>query len=133
MTRDRFPKIGDFIYDDEETPEGAAHSYATYIAGLWMGILTNIVLELVLVCRVHLLGGVPGGPSPRTLKVLRWAVWLPACDLGGIHSVLSKPVRKSNIAATHFGFPPQVLDAVRPSQEFRHERRTREKTYKDAR
>ena len=39
-----------------------------------MGILTNIVLELVLVCRVHLLGGVPGGPSPRTLKVLRYAV-----------------------------------------------------------
>ena len=39
-----------------------------------MGIVTNIVLELVLVCRVHLLKGVPGGPSPRTLKVLRWAV-----------------------------------------------------------
>ena len=39
-----------------------------------MGIVTNIVLELVLVCRVHLLGGVPGGPSPRTLKVLRYAV-----------------------------------------------------------
>ena len=56
------------------TPEGAAHSYATYAFGICMGILTNIVLELVLVCRVHLLGGVPGGPSPRTLKVLRWAV-----------------------------------------------------------
>ena len=39
-----------------------------------MGIVTNIVLELVLVCRVHLLKGVPGGPSPRTLKILRWAV-----------------------------------------------------------
>ena len=39
-----------------------------------MGIVTNIVLELVLACRVHLLGGVPGGPSSRTLKVLRWAV-----------------------------------------------------------
>jgi len=63
-----------FIYDDEETPEGAAHSYALYVSGVWMGILTNIVLELVLVCRVHLLGGVPGGPSPRTLKVLRYAV-----------------------------------------------------------
>ena len=46
-----------------------------------MGILTNIVLELVLVCRVHLLGGVPGGPSPLTLKVLRWAVWCQLAPL----------------------------------------------------
>ena len=46
-----------------------------------MGILTNIVLELVLVCRVHLLGGVSGGPSPRTLKVLRWAVWCQLAPL----------------------------------------------------
>ena len=70
-----FSRHWELIYGDEETPEGAAHSYATYILGISMGILTNIVLELVLVCRVHLLGGVPGGPSPRTLKVLRYAVW----------------------------------------------------------
>ena len=70
-----FSRHWGLIYRDEETPEGAAHSYATYILGISMGILTNIVLELVLVCRVHLLGGVPGGPSPRTLKVLRYAVW----------------------------------------------------------
>uniref|UniRef100_A0A7S4A0I5 Uncharacterized protein n=1 Tax=Pelagomonas calceolata TaxID=35677 RepID=A0A7S4A0I5_9STRA len=103
------------VYGDEVTPEGAAHSCATYIAGLLMGIVTNIVLELVLVCRVHLLGGVPGGPSPRTLKVLRWVV---GCQLFiiSLQTILtSKPVRKSNIAATHFGFPPQVLFAVRPS------------------
>jgi hypothetical protein len=70
-----FSRHWELIYRDEATPEGAAHSYATYILGISMGILTNIVLELVLVCRVHLLGGVPGGPSPRTLKVLRYAVW----------------------------------------------------------
>ena len=103
------------VYGDEETPEGAAQSYATYIAGVWMGILTNIVLELVLVCRVHLLGGVPGGPSPRTLKVLRYAVWCQLVPLAVFIPVTSEPVRKSNIAATHFGFPPQVLFAVRPS------------------
>ena len=69
-----FSENWSFIHDDEETPEGAAQSYALYAVGVWMGIVTNIVLELVLVCRVHLLKGVPGGPSPRTLKVLRWAV-----------------------------------------------------------
>ena len=81
------------IYGDEETPEGAAHSYATYCWGIGMGILTNIVLELVLVCRVHLLGGVPGGPAPRTLKVLRWAVGCQLVILTLLTGVLSKPVR----------------------------------------
>ena len=85
-----------------------------------MGIVTNIVLELVLVCRVHLLKGVPGGPAPRTLKILRWAVGCQLFIVTLMTIVASKPVRKSNIAATHFGFPPQVLDAVRPSQEFHH-------------
>ena len=80
-----------------------------------MGIVTNIVLELVLVCRVHLLGGVPGGPSPRTLKVLRWAVGCQLFITTLMTIFSSEPVRKSNIAATHFGFPPQVLFAVRPS------------------
>ena len=76
-----FSRHWELIYGDEETPEGAAHSYATYVLGISMGILTNIVLELVLVCRVHLLGGVPGGPSPLTLKVLRWAVWCQLAPL----------------------------------------------------
>ena len=58
-----------------------------------MGIVTNIVLELVLVCRVHLLKGVPGGPSPRTLKVLRWAVGCQLVILTLLTGVLSKPVR----------------------------------------
>ena len=58
-----------------------------------MGIVTNIVLELVLVCRVHLLKGVPGGPSPRTLKVLRWAVGCQLAVLTLITIVASKPVR----------------------------------------
>ena len=111
------------------TPEGAAHSYATYAFGICMGILTNIVLELVLVCRVHLLGGVPGGPSPRTLKVLRWAMWCQLVPLAVFIPVWSEPVRKSNIAATHFGFPPQVLDAVRSSQKFRFKRRTRRRVH----
>ena len=82
-----------FIYDDKETPEGAALSYAFYAVGVWMGIVTNIVLELVLVCRVHLLKGVPGGPSPRTLKVLRWAVGCQLVILTLLTGVLSKPVR----------------------------------------
>ena len=64
-----------------------------------MGIVTNIVLELVLVCRVHLLKGVPGGPSPRTLKVLRWAVWCQLLPLAVFMIVMSEPVRKSNFAA----------------------------------
>ena len=81
------------------TPEGAAHSYATYAFGICMGILTNIVLELVLVCRVHLLGGVPGGPSPRTLKVLRYAVWCQLAPLAVFMIVMSEAVRKSNVAA----------------------------------
>ena len=80
-----------------------------------MGIVTNVVLELVLVCRVHLLKGVPGGPAPRTLKILRWAVGCQLVPLAVMTILTSKPVRKSNIAATHFGFPPQVLFAVRPS------------------
>ena len=58
-----------------------------------MGIVTNIVLELVLVCRVHLLKGVPGGPSPRTLKVLRWAVGCQIVPLAVMTIVTSKPVR----------------------------------------
>ena len=64
-----------------------------------MGIVTNIVLELVLVCRVHLLKGVPGGPSPRTLKVLRWAVWCQLAPLAVFMIVMSEAVRKSNVAA----------------------------------
>jgi len=76
-----------------ETPEGAAHSYATYIAGVWMGIVTNIVLELVLVCRVHLLKGVPGGPAPRTLKILRWAVGCQLSIISLFTILTSKPVR----------------------------------------
>ena len=87
------------LYDDEVTPEGAAHSYATYAFGICMGILTNIVLELVLVCRVHLLGGVPGGPSPRTLKVLRWAVGCQLVPSTVFMMFVSEPVRKSNFAA----------------------------------
>ena len=58
-----------------------------------MGIVTNIVLELVLVCRVHLLGGVPGGPSPRTLKVLRWAVGCQLFFISLMMILTSKPVR----------------------------------------
>ena len=64
-----------------------------YAVGVWTGIVTNIVLELVLVCRVHLLKGVPGGPSPRTLKVLRWAVGCQLVILTLLTGVLSKPVR----------------------------------------
>ena len=82
-----------------ETPESAAQSYATFVSGVWMGIVTNVVLELVLVCRVHLLGGVPGGPSSRTLKVLRWAVWCQLAPLAVFMIVMSEPVRKSNVAA----------------------------------
>ena len=82
-----------FIYDDKETPEGAAQSYALYAVGVWMGIVTNIVLELVLVCRVHLLKGVPGGPSPRTLKILRWAVGCQLFIVTLITIAVSKPVR----------------------------------------
>ena len=96
---DQFSENWWHVYGDEETPEGAAHSYATYILGISMGILTNIVLELVLVCRVHLLGGVPGGPSSRTLKVLRWAVWCQVVPLAVFIPVMSEPVRKSNVAA----------------------------------
>ena len=88
-----FSENWSFIHDDEETPEGAAQSYALYAVGVWMGIVTNIVLELVLVCRVHLLKGVPGGPSPRTLKVLRWAVGCQLVILTLLTGVLSKPVR----------------------------------------
>ena len=58
-----------------------------------MGIVTNIVLALVLVCRVHLLGGVPGGPSPRTLKVLRWAVGCQLFITTLVTIFSSKPVR----------------------------------------
>ena len=58
-----------------------------------MGIVTNIVLELVLVCRVHLLKGVPGGPSPRTLKILRWAVGCQLFIVTLITIAVSKPVR----------------------------------------
>ena len=58
-----------------------------------MGIVTNVVLELVLVCRVHLLKGVPGGPAPRTLKILRWAVGCQLVPLAVMTLVTSKPVR----------------------------------------
>ena len=88
-----FSENWSFIHDDEETPEGAAQSYALYAVGVWMGIVTNIVLELVLVCRVHLLGGVPGGPSSRTLKVLRWAVGCQLVIVTLITIGASKPVR----------------------------------------
>ena len=94
-----------------------------------MGIVTNIVLELVLVCRVHLLGGVPGGPSSRTLKVLRWAVGCQLVIVTLITIAASKPVRNPYIrgafATIQLRFPPQVLDAVRPSQKLRFKRRTR--------
>ena len=76
-----------------ETPESAAQSYATFVSGVWMGIVTNVVLELVLVCRVHLLKGVPGGPAPRTLKILRWAVGCQLVPLAVMTLVTSKPVR----------------------------------------
>ena len=113
------------VYGDEVTPEGAAHSYATYIAGLWMGIVTNIVLELVLVCRVHLLKGVPGGPAPRTLKILRWAVGCQLAPVAVFMIVMSEPVRKSNVAAVSKRRLTQVLAPVRLRQEFAEKRRTR--------
>ena len=113
------------IYGDEETPEGAAHSFATYAWGIGMGILTNIVLELVLVCRVHLLGGVPGGPAPRTLKVLRWAVGCQLAPVAVFMIVMSEPVRKSNVAAVSKRRLTQVLAPVRLRQEFAEKRRTR--------
>ena len=121
-----FSRHWELIYGDEETPEGAAHSYATYVLGISMGILTNIVLELVLVCRVHLLGGVPGGPSPLTLKVLRWAVWCQLAPLAVFMIVMSEPVRKSNVAAPSSKRRlTQVLAPVRLRQEFAEKRRTR--------
>ena len=64
-----------------------------------MGIVTNVVLELVLVCRVHLLKGVPGGPAPRTLKILRWAVGCQLVPVAGFMIFASEPGRKSKFAA----------------------------------
>ena len=82
-----------------ETPESAAQSYATFVSGVWMGIVTNVVLELVLVCRVHLLKGVPGGPAPRTLKILRWAVGCQLAPSTVFMVFVSEPARKSTFAA----------------------------------
>ena len=48
-----FSRHWELIYGDEEA-RGRRARHATYILGISMGILTNIVLELVLVCRVHL-------------------------------------------------------------------------------